>query len=293
MPSTPNPEPNQAELPHEDRELRRVLRTWDVPPPNIDLQAKVLASYRQHTRLPWWKRMLTFTIPVPAVALAALLVVATALTLQLPKLLTPPKPEKEIVQVIKPVEVPVIQEKIVERPVVVEKKVFVPRPAPREAAKSAPKPSVERADSKLDVTSPTVASEGASPDRQETRDFSVADVQLRLTEPRLSINRRAETLGCSNAQGPLVWIDVPGYGRFVCSLVARPGYAFQKLGFVSGTKLSISNTDVDLEIETASPIVEGNGRFTLWVLHQKTSLIDDSGCLSGSARTVAEALKIK
>lgn len=291
MPSTPNPEPNQAELTHEDRELRRVLRTWEVPAPNIDLQAKVLASYRQQTRLPWWKRMLTFTIPIPAVALAALLVVTTTLLLQVPKLLTPPKAEKEIVEVIKPVEVPVIQEKIVERPVVIEKKVFVPRPAPREAVKPAPKPSVERADSKLDVTPPTVASEGAGANKQETRDFSVADVQLRLTEPRLSINRRVETLGCSNAQGPLVWIDVPGYGRFVCSLVARPGYAFQKLGSVSGTKLSISTTDVDLEIETASPIVEGNGRFTLWVLHQKTSLTDDNGCLSGSARTVAEALK--
>jgi hypothetical protein len=290
MPSTPNPEPNQAELTHEDRELRRVLRTWEVPPPKIDLQAKVLASYRRQTRLPWWKRMLTFTIPIPAVALAALLVVTTTLLLQVPKLLTPPKAEKEIVEVINPVEVPVIQEKIVERPVVVEKKVYVSRPAPREVAKPTPTPSVERADSKLDVT-PTVASEGASIGKQETRDFSVTDVQLRLTEPRLSINRRAETLGCSDVQGPLVWIDVPGYGRFVCSLVARPGYAFQKLGSVSGTKLSISTTEVDLEIETASPILEGSGRFTLWVLHQKTASTDITGCLTGTARTVAEALK--
>ncbi|HNB73917.1 MAG TPA: IMCp domain-containing protein [Acidobacteriota bacterium] len=293
MPSTPNPEPNQAELTHEDRELRRVLRTWEVPAPNIDLQAKVLASYRQQTRPSWWKRMLTFTIPIPAVALAALLVITTTLVVQLPKLLTPPKAEKEIVTVIKPVEVPVIQEKIVERPVVVEKKVFVPRPVTREAAKPTPTPSVERAEPKLDVSPPTVASEGAGASKQVTRDFSVTDVQLRLTEPRLSINRRVETLGCADVQGSLVWIDVPGYGRFVCSLVARPGYVFQKLGSVSGTTLSISTTDVDLEIETSSPILEGSGRFTLWVLHQKTSLTDGSGCLSGSARTVAEALKAK
>lgn len=111
------PSADSTEAAVEEKDFKSLLEKWQVAPSPPSLDQRVMTSYHAQTARPsWWRRMLTASIPVPVPAAAALVVVmvlgAAALTRPLPA----PMPQAPtIVERIKTVEVPVVQEKVVQR----------------------------------------------------------------------------------------------------------------------------------------------------------------------------------
>ena len=62
----------------EDDKLRGVLRAWEAPEPNPEMDARVRAAWRA-LHPPGWKRIWTARVSVPVPVLAALLLLAAFL----------------------------------------------------------------------------------------------------------------------------------------------------------------------------------------------------------------------
>jgi hypothetical protein len=117
----------------------------------------------------------------------------------------------------------------------------------------------------------------------EARDFRVEDVELRLARPTIRIVRqlsetrsvtgeRINTTASSQQRrleadvwAPVVWIYVPGQGRYLLSLVPRPN--FQRAGEVRGSTLRFTVGAANVSV-TADRIAPGDAAFNLYVLHE-------------------------
>jgi hypothetical protein len=139
-----------------------------------------------------------------------------------------------------------------------------------------------------------VAPESARP----PRDFTLEDVQMRVTGYRLSVNGEQVTRSTSGCAGSLVWFSLTGRGRFVFSLVPRPGYDFRKAGSVSHDKITFEWEGERFEWVSSLPVVAGGGNWNLWVWHDREYSYDlfdgdptaDAADASGVGKTV-ERLK--
>ena len=110
-----------------------------------------------------------------------------------------------------------------------------------------------------------------------TRDFSAADAMLSLIEPRVTWTVRPATAGQEfntrrnlatrgDAQGGVVWVYLPGAGRFLLSLIPRG--EFTRAGTVRGTSLTFTAARNTYNITSASRIAPGDAAFNVYVLHQ-------------------------
>jgi hypothetical protein len=107
------------------------------------------------------------------------------------------------------------------------------------------------------------------PSQAEPRDFQVADVILHITAPSLKVNNGEvpEAIVADQAiMRKLVWLAVPGRGRFLLSLSPYAGYAFQKVGVVRGFGLTFSWSGDKYEWLSRSAITESSGNWNLYVL---------------------------
>src|SRR5260370_26863812 len=105
------------------------------------------------------------------------------------------------------------------------------------------------------------------PSKAEPRDFQVADVLLHIVAPSLRVNDAEVPRAIVAAQGvarKLVWLSVPGHGRFLLSLSPFAGYPFQKTGVVRGFGLSFSWNRHPHEWLPRQPITESSGAWTLF-----------------------------
>jgi hypothetical protein len=125
------------ELSAEDAELRRLLHAWEAPSSSDGSRARLLAAYRGRVaRPPLWRRALTSSVrvPLPVAACAALAFALAAYALvargtQTNAVAT--KTADTTAPVVKVVEVPVVEERVVERVVYVEKKERTPARPPK------------------------------------------------------------------------------------------------------------------------------------------------------------------
>lgn len=99
------------------------------------------------------------------------------------------------------------------------------------------------------------------------RDFSLADVPLKVTNYNLLVNGESAWRSTGGCSGPLVWFSLAGRGRFIFSLTPRPGYDFKKVGAVEHNKISFAWGDDRFEWVSAQPVVGTGGNWSLWVLH--------------------------
>jgi hypothetical protein len=100
------------------------------------------------------------------------------------------------------------------------------------------------------------------------RDYTLEDVELRVTGYRLFVNGEAVNRGPGGGcTGALVWFSLPGRGRFIFSLVPRPGYDFRKVAAAEHNKISFEWEGVDYVWESRFPVVGAGGNWSLWVLH--------------------------
>jgi len=114
----------------------------------------------------------------------------------------------------------------------------------------------------------------ALPDRQfafatgAPRDFRAEDVELRIQAARLRVNGTPESSAdqlFSDVSGALVWLYVPGRGRFVLSLV--PQLAFERRGEVRGTLLEFTVGGDVYALSSGVRIAPGQAVFHLYVRH--------------------------
>jgi hypothetical protein len=113
------------------------------------------------------------------------------------------------------------------------------------------------------------------------RDFSAGDAEMRLAQPRLTINGIEESFTQTqtgpggmltsiplnrNASGQLVWFYVPGKGRYILSLIARPELEFKKAGELRGGRIKFTVGADTFTLECPNEIAEGHAPYNLYVL---------------------------
>ena len=105
--------------------------------------------------------------------------------------------------------------------------------------------------------------------RNPARDFTLEAVELVVKNYRLLIDGNVAGVGKSTngCAGALLWFYVQNRGRFIVSLVPRPGYEFQRVGIIEDNRIEFTVNDNHYEWLSSSPILPGGGTWNLWVLH--------------------------
>ncbi|MBV9927966.1 MAG: hypothetical protein JOZ96_23300 [Acidobacteria bacterium] len=106
------------------------------------------------------------------------------------------------------------------------------------------------------------------------RDFSPEDVQLKVSDYKLKVNGETVYRSTGGCAGPVIWFSLGDHGRFVFSLVERPGYEFKKVGAVRNNVVSFEWGGDKYEWESSLPVVGAGGNWNLWVLHDPDYRVD-------------------
>jgi hypothetical protein len=101
------------------------------------------------------------------------------------------------------------------------------------------------------------------------RVYYAEDAELTVTMPHFRVNGAAfeavaplpETL-----RGPVLWVYVPGHGRYLLSLHPHPELEFVDAGEVAGNSLTFTSDGNVFRIDTAERIAAGSGTYTLHIL---------------------------
>src|SRR5215213_7843686 len=108
----------------------------------------------------------------------------------------------------------------------------------------------------------------------ELRDFSPEDVQLKVSDYKLKVNGETVYRSTGGCAGAVIWFSLGDRGRFVFSLVERPGYQFRKVGAVRNNTVAFEWDGDRYEWESSLPVVGAGGSWNLWVLHDPDYRVD-------------------
>jgi hypothetical protein len=105
----------------------------------------------------------------------------------------------------------------------------------------------------------------------DARDFSAADAEMQIVQIRgISLNGTIQAAPIvRSVRGPLIWIYVPGHGRYILSMAPRPGLDFTKTGEVRGGAISFTIGEDAIKLESNVPIAVGDAPYNLWVVHDE------------------------
>jgi hypothetical protein len=105
----------------------------------------------------------------------------------------------------------------------------------------------------------------------EAHDFSLADVELSLSRPRVWVSgKRLETTGNfqGGTSGAVVWLYLGGRGRFVLSLFPNEKLGLQKTGVALAKTFWFRDGSTEYRVECDSAVAPGAGPYTLYVVHE-------------------------
>jgi hypothetical protein len=130
----------------------------------------------------------------------------------------------------------------------------------------------QRLDSNL---APTAAGPiAAEPNTGETiveepaRQFSGDHAEMRIWHPSFRVSGVVTSnsgLSAYAVDGPFPWFYVPGRGRYILSLLPRPG--FVKAGEVRGATMNIVLDHATIEVWSSITVAPGNSPYFLYTLH--------------------------
>ena len=106
------------------------------------------------------------------------------------------------------------------------------------------------------------------------RDFSPEDFQLKVSGYRLKVNGETVYRSTGGCAGAVIWFSLGDRGRFVFSLVERPGFQFKKVGAVRNNTVAFEWGGDKYEWESSLPVVGAGGNWNLWVLHDPDYKLD-------------------
>jgi hypothetical protein len=104
------------------------------------------------------------------------------------------------------------------------------------------------------------------------RDFSIEDAELRMNQPRLSVNGivlEPASFG-GGLSGAAAWFYLPDHGRYIFSLAPHLQLGFQKAGQVNGASLKFTVGDVTFTLDCSDRIAPGSDPYNLYVFHDPT-----------------------
>jgi hypothetical protein len=102
------------------------------------------------------------------------------------------------------------------------------------------------------------------------RDLTIADVELRLQGPRVTVNGALDESSRRNqadVSGAVVWVYIPGRGRYLLSLTPHPEMGFRKAGEVRGSSLRFVMGADTIALSAGARIAPGEAPFNVYVLH--------------------------
>jgi hypothetical protein len=106
---------------------------------------------------------------------------------------------------------------------------------------------------------------------EPAHDFTVADADLTLDQPRVSVNGKlvyASANSGDSVAGTEVYIYLAGHGRFMLSLAPHQGHPYQKNGVASGKTFTFHDGATEYRVECRLPVAPGEGRYNLYVVHE-------------------------
>ncbi|HEX8286921.1 MAG TPA: GWxTD domain-containing protein [Pyrinomonadaceae bacterium] len=105
----------------------------------------------------------------------------------------------------------------------------------------------------------------------KAQDFTLNDIKMRLTSPKLLVNGTPSSLRGSEwngiIEGSVIYLYVPEKGRFIFSLFPRENFDFQKGALLENNKITFQANGELYELISSAPIVSSNGNWGLWVLN--------------------------
>lgn len=104
-------------------------------------------------------------------------------------------------------------------------------------------------------------------ERQAARDFTIDDVELRLTNFEAFVNGEKIGKGGGGMSGANIYFYLQSKGRFIMSPFPRQGFDLQKIGVIEDNKISFTFNGDNYKFVSTSPILGTGGKWNLWVLH--------------------------
>ena len=101
----------------------------------------------------------------------------------------------------------------------------------------------------------------------DPRGFSAADAEMQIVQSRVSLNGAMKGVIGRSVRGSLLWLYLPGHGRYILSLTPRPGLDFKQAGEVRGGAISFALDGDSVHLESFIPIATGDVPYLLYVLH--------------------------
>jgi hypothetical protein len=98
------------------------------------------------------------------------------------------------------------------------------------------------------------------------RDVYAEDAELTITKPRLRTNgveQRASNLPAT-VSAPVVWVDIPGQGRYDLSFKPRADQGFERAGEVSENSLVFSVGGNIFRLDCADRVATGSGTYNIY-----------------------------
>lgn len=103
------------------------------------------------------------------------------------------------------------------------------------------------------------------------RDFTLADVELSLNQPRVRVNGKLvedESNHRGGISGAVVWLYLEGHGRFVVSLFPDEKLGFRKNGMVTAEAMTFRDGATEYRVECSGRVAPGSGPYNLYVVHE-------------------------
>jgi hypothetical protein len=103
-------------------------------------------------------------------------------------------------------------------------------------------------------------------DSKPPRDFKIEDVQFGLKEIGIYINDELYKSTRGGMSGAVIWIYIPGKGRFIMSPFEQPGYNFQKTGIIDNKQIIFDYDGDKYKFTSKDFILNYGGKWNLWVM---------------------------
>ena len=141
----------------------------------------------------------------------------------------------------------------------------------------------------VDLIQVSLSDASAGSAGEEPRDFALEDVSLQVKNYELLIDGESVYKSPGGSlSGPVIWLALRDRGRFVFSLVPRPGYDFRKTARLDGNKITFDWGGESFEWVSSEPVVGLGGNWNIWVMHDPNynfDLFDQSPARTASSDT--------
>jgi hypothetical protein len=110
-----------------------------------------------------------------------------------------------------------------------------------------------------------------APRREEpaAHDFGLPDVELSTFEPHVLLNGKLTASSAAGLSGQVVWLYLPGHGRFSLSLFPDEKRGFVRNGSTAGSGFTFRDGNDEYRVECSRPVAPGSGRYNLFVRHER------------------------